>query len=159
SLGTNAVAWQGTDELWRLQTLEDKTVYRRFLLATIDYLCDPERREGATAASSTESTESDLTDPYVYYAPETSERILAAKEKRKTAATRNPLEKYAAASGGRVLDLRNLEKERALQEGKDFLRERIRALEPEEIVEKAPLLPRDALYPLAFALFILLFFL
>lgn len=159
SLGTNAVAWQGTDELWRLQTLEDKTVYRRFLLATIDYLCDPERREGATDASSTESTGSDLTDPYAYYAPEASDRILAAKEKRRTAATRSPLEKYAAASGGRVLDLRNLEKERALQEGKDFLRERIRALEPEEIVEKAPLLPRDALYPLAFALFILLFFL
>ena len=159
SMGTNAVAWQGTDELWRLQTLEDKTVYRRFLLATIDFLCDPERREGAMNVSSTESAESDLKDPYVYYAPETSERILAAKEKRKTAATRSPLEKYAVASGGRVLDLRNLEKERALQEGKDFLQKQIRNLETEESVKKTPLLPRDVLYPLAFALFILLFFL
>ncbi|MGN0931332.1 MAG: hypothetical protein ACI4NP_06465 [Thermoguttaceae bacterium] len=159
SLGTNAVAWQGTDELWRLQTLEDKTVYRRFLLATIDYLCDPARREVALNASPNDSLDSGLKDPYAYYAPETSERILAAKEKRRTAATRSLLEKYAAASGGRVLDLRNIAKERALQEGKDFLQERIRDLESEEIVEKTPLLPRNALYPLAFALFILLFFL
>ena len=159
SLGTNAVAWQGTDELWRLRTLEDKTVYRRFLLATIDYLCDPARRDVAEGAAASESTASALDDPFAYFAPDASERILAAKEKRRTAAQLEPLSEYATASGGRVLDLRNAPKERVRQQGKEFLQERIRDLDREEIVDKTSLLPRDALYPVAFILFILLFFL
>ena len=61
TLGKNKVLAQGTDELWRIRTLGDKTIYRRFVLRALEFLTDggdAEQAEDAAFANASTAEES-----------------------------------------------------------------------------------------------------
>ena len=148
SLGKNAVLWQATDEMWRLQTLDDKTVYRSFVLQTLDYLTSPNRLKSdgdSVAPLETPKTE----DVFDYFAPENARRLATLRE----------LENVAADAKDAALDLRDLSQEESLKRFDAFLANLDSSLPDEAAPVKRPILPLNLAFPLVIALFLLTIFL
>lgn len=148
SLGKNAILWQATDEMWRLQTLDDKSVYRSFVLQTLDYLTSPDRLNldgDADVPLETLKTE----DVFDYFAPENARRLATLRE----------LENVAADATDAALDLRNLSQEESLTRFNAFLNNLDSSLPDETTPVKRPILPLNLLFPVVIALFLLTMFL
>lgn len=136
TLGKNKVLAQGTDELWRLRTLGDKTVYRRFVLRTLEFLTDggdAERtNEKTSVASGTETTvgEGEVGAPFDSSAVNKKikggekTRGALALETQDVAARTDVLQEIANATGGETLDLRDLDSEAALLAARAFFERR-----------------------------------
>ena len=124
TLGKNKILAQGTDELWRLRTLGDKTVYRRFVLRALEFLTDggdATRTERAafsdastadggaseTAGGDGATFDSGVVKKKIKSAEKT--RAELAFETRDVAARVDVLQEIATATGGETLDLRDLD--------------------------------------------------
>ena len=148
SLGKNAVLWQATDEMWRFQTLDDKTVYRSFVLQTLDYLTSPNRLNpdgDSVAPLETPKTEG----VFDYFAPENARRLAMLRE----------LENVAADAKDAALDLRDLSQEESLKRFDAFLAALDSTLPDEAAPVKRPILPLNLAFPLVIAIFLLAIFL
>lgn len=161
SLGKNAVLWQSTDEAWRLQTLSDKSVYRTFVLRTLDYLTIPELRASTRESTSDapSATESDASDPFDYFSPNNARRLLELRELENVAASMEYAEAIAQATGGEALDLRDVSEEASLSRARQFRERLFQSGRAETTVVKEPLTPVSLNFSLAVLLFLLLFLL
>ena len=148
SLGKNAVLWQATDEMWRLQTLDDKTVYRSFVLQTLDYLTSP-NRPNPDGDSLTPLETPETADVFDYFAPENARRLATLRE----------LENVAADATDAALDLRDLSQEESLKRFDAFLADLDSSIPDETTPVKRPILPLNLLFPVVIALFLLTIFL
>ena len=159
TLGKNKVLAQGTDELWRLRTLGDKTVYRRFVLRALEFLTDGgDAGQGGDAAFANASTAEESAD---VSAESVQSEIDAAfdsgVEKRKikdaektrfklaletqdVAARVDVLREIANATGGETLDLRDLDDKAALDAAKAFFERRFGEY-PDVVVERSTRTP------------------
>ncbi len=134
--------------MWRLQTLDDKTVYRSFVLQTLDYLTSPDRLNldgDADVPLETLKTE----DVFDYFAPENARRLATLRE----------LENVAADAKDAALDLRDLSQEESLKRFDAFLAALDSSLPDEAAPVKRPILPLNLAFPLVIALFLLTIFL
>ena len=155
TLGKNKVLAQGTDELWRLRTLGDKTIYRRFVLRALEFLTDggdAERTGEAALASGSaaeESAESDdgendatlgfgSVNKKIKNAEKT--RAALALETQDVAARVDVLQEIANATGGETLDLRDLDSETARAAATAFFERRFGEY-PNVVVERSTRTP------------------
>ena len=138
TLGKNKVLAQGTDELWRLRTLGDKTIYRRFVLRALEFLTDggdAEQAEDAALANASSAEESAGGSAESEESEESGEggngatfdsgvekrkiknvektRAELALETQDVAARVDVLQELARTTGGETLDLRDLDEEAA----------------------------------------------
>ncbi|MGI6401660.1 MAG: hypothetical protein ACOX0A_06050 [Thermoguttaceae bacterium] len=159
SLGKNAGLWQATDELWRLQTLADKSVYRSFVLQTLDYLTDPDKRVAAADLSALD--EARLADApgsrdlFAFFSDDSHARRAALRELSDLAASLETPEAIARATGAASIDLRGLAPLDLRDETIRFYKELRESLPVETATEERPVFPGNFLYPLALILFIL----
>ncbi len=159
TLGKNKVLAQGTDELWRLRTLGDKTVYRRFVLRALEFLTDGgDAGQGGDAAfanastaeesagGSTKSAESEndaaLDSGAVNEKIKNVEKTRAelALETQDVAARVDVLQEIARTTGGETLDLRDLDDKAALDAAKAFFERRFGEY-PDVVVERSTRTP------------------
>lgn len=159
TLGKNKVLAQGTDELWRLRTLGDKTIYRRFVLRALEFLTDggdAERTGDAALANASTTEESadgstgsgesgnDLTfdsgveKRKIKSAEKT--RAALALETQDVAARIDVLQEIARATGGETLDLRDLDEEAARAAATAFFERRFGEY-PNVVVERSTRTP------------------
>lgn len=159
TLGKNKVLAQGTDELWRLRTLGDKTIYRRFVLRALEFLTDDgdAERTGETAFASgsaaeesagvsTESGETEIDATFDFGA--VNKKIKNAEKKRAelaletqdVAARVDVLQEIANATGGETLDLRDLDDQAARAAAKAFFERRFGEY-PNVVVERSTRTP------------------
>ncbi len=159
TLGKNKVLAQGTDELWRLRTLGDKTIYRRFVLRALEFLTDggDAERTGETAFSNASAAEesadgstgsgesgNDLT----FDSGAEKEKIKSAEKTRAelaletqdVAARVDVLQEIANATGGETLDLRDLDDKAAREAAKAFFERRFGEY-PNVVVERSTRTP------------------
>ena len=151
SLGKNAVLWQGTDEMWRLQTLDDKSVYRTFVLETLDYLTSPDRPLPDDAPRDPLSPRSNdgALDVFDYFTPDNATRLATLRE----------LENVAADATDAALDLRDLDQNESLKRFDAYLDAFESSIPDETTPVKRPILPLNLLFPLVVALFLMTIFL
>ncbi len=159
TLGKNKVLAQGTDELWRLRTLGDKTIYRRFVLRALEFLTDggdAEQAEDAafanalsaeeSAGGSTENGESGNDAAFdsgvekrkIKSAEKT--RAAHALETQDVAARIDVLQEIARTTGGETLDLRDLDEETARAAATAFFERRFGEY-PNVVVERSTRTP------------------
>lgn len=150
TLGKNKVLAQGTDELWRLRTLGDKTIYRRFVLRALEFLTDggnAERTgETALASGSTESAKEEIDAAFdsgavnkkIKDAEKT--RAALALETQDVAARIDVLQEIARTTGGETLDLRDLDEEAAQAAATAFFERRFGEY-PNVVVERSTRTP------------------
>ncbi|MBR4102705.1 MAG: hypothetical protein IKK39_01425 [Thermoguttaceae bacterium] len=159
TLGKNKVLAQGTDELWRLRTLGDKTIYRRFVLRALEFLADggdAEQAEDAvfanastaeeSAGGSTENGESGSDAAFdsgvekrkIKGAEKT--RAALALETQDVAARIDVLQEIARTTGGETLDLRDLDEEAARAAATAFFERRFGEY-PNVVVERSTRTP------------------
>ncbi len=158
TLGKNKVLAQGTDELWRLRTLGDKTIYRRFVLRALEFLTDggAEQAEDAalanasaaeeSAGGSTENGESGNDAAFdsgvekrkIKGAEKT--RAALALETQDVAARVDVLQEIARTTGGETLDLRDLDEEAARAAATAFFERRFGEY-PNVVVERSTRTP------------------
>lgn len=159
SLGKNAVMWLSTDEMWRLQTLSDKSVYRSFVLQTLDYLTTPARRVGDGDPGfddTTATSNAQAVDPFVYFDEDDASRRAASRELGNVAASVEEPGKIAEATKGQTLDLRNLTEEESRALARKFIDELNEKLDPITNDVQTPLIPVNLIYPITILLFILM---
>lgn len=136
----NKIAWQGVDEFWRLQSLDDKSTYRRFLLDSLHYLTSS--ASGETIANPySDPTDNEKDD---YYRTREDEDVAAKIERVK--ATLEPIK-------GRILDLRDknrVDAKKELERFADALFENLPQTETERVVDLAP---KNILLPAILAIF------
>lgn len=162
SLDRNKIAWQGVDEIWRLHTLEDKAIYRRFLLTTLDYITS-DRTDGANVENNngvSQNVESKLDrSANTDVKSEKSSRVDLSDALRlelsDVAARTDVLEKIAASSGGSTLDLRNLDLETSKRQTEDFARRIFSQSLKIKTKKTYDLAPRKTFFAIALALFFL----
>ncbi|MBQ9127758.1 MAG: hypothetical protein IJY15_08365, partial [Thermoguttaceae bacterium] len=162
TLGKNKVLAQGTDELWRLRTLGDKTIYRRFVLRALEFLTDggdAEQAEDATFANastaeksagvSAESGESgEDGNGAAFDSGVEKEKIKdvektraeLALETQDVAARVDVLQEIARTTGGETLDLRDLDEEAARAAATAFFERRFGEY-PNVVVERSTRTP------------------
>ncbi|MBQ9813128.1 MAG: hypothetical protein IJM54_07420 [Thermoguttaceae bacterium] len=138
--GSTKIAWQGFDELWRLQTLDDKTLYRRFVLRFLERL----------ASTSTGEALDERTD-----GPDDALPARRDVEKENVAARLDDVERLASATGGTILDLRDVPPQEAKRLTKEFVAKQIENSPTVASEKRVPLAPPDAFVPLALALLLL----
>ena len=159
TLGKNKVLAQGTDELWRLRTLGDKTIYRRFVLRALEFLTDggdAEQAEDAafanasaaeeSAGGSTENGESGNDAAFdscvekrkIKGAEKT--RAALALETQDVAARVDVLQEIARTTGGETLDLRDLDEQAARAAATAFFERRFGEY-PNVVVERSTRTP------------------
>ena len=151
--------WQSTDEMWRLQTLSDKSVYRSFVLQTLDYLTTPARRVGDGDPGfddTTATSNAQAVDPFVYFDEDDASRRAAIRELGNVAASVETPGKIAEATKGQTLDLRNLTEEESRALTRKFLDELNEKLDPITTDVQTPLIPVNLIYPITILLFILM---
>lgn len=137
--GSTKIAWQGFDELWRLQTLDDKTLYRRFVLRFLERL----------AATPTGETLDARTEE-----PETTDERRDV-EKEDVAARLDDVERLTTQTGGAILDLRDVPQDEAKRLAQEFATRQTET-SPTVLSEKrVSLAPLNAFVPLALALLLL----
>ena len=132
-LSDRKIACQTIDELWRLQTLDDKALYRLLILRVVEYL---------TERASCESAPSDAAFDFIARSRE-SDLLARRREEESTRATLETLTELTAQVGGATLDLRDLDRAAALSRASEFLLERLDALEPIEVETSRSLMPRS----------------
>ncbi|MBR5243062.1 MAG: hypothetical protein IKW13_02395, partial [Thermoguttaceae bacterium] len=173
TLGKNKVLAQGTDELWRLRTLGDKTVYRRFVLRALEFLTDGgdagrteettlasglapkesagvpnERGEGVAAGGNDATLDSGAVNKKIKNAEKA--RFKLALETQDVAARVDVLQEIANATGGETLDLRDLDSEAAREAAKAFFERRFGEYPP-VVVERSTRTPgKNGLFLLLF---------
>ncbi len=138
--GSTKIAWQGFDELWRLQTLDDKTLYRRFVLRVLERL----------ASAPTGEALDERTD-----GPDDALPARRDVEKEKVAARLDDVERLASQTGGTVLDVRDLPSQEAKRLAKEFVARRLKNAPTISSEKRVPLAPPDAFVPLTLALLLL----
>ncbi|MDD3590769.1 MAG: hypothetical protein PHO46_10960 [Thermoguttaceae bacterium] len=131
--GSTKVAWQGFDELWRLQTLDDKTLYRRFVMKTLEYLSA--QISGAELDAAFDALQRD--------------------EKEDVAAKLDFAERLAAQTHGAVLDLRDTTLEESRRQTREFVSRLIAESPTVTSEKKIHLAPNRVFIPLALVLFLL----
>ncbi len=146
SLGTNRVLWQGVDETWRLRTLADKSVYRRFVMRTLDYLTSSRVNEPRDAKKTTQADLFDLAND--------EKRRALIQEETNVEARADALARIAESTGGEALDLRDLDAEEATRRARAFFERRLDETRKIKSVRKTNLAPIDLVVP---SLFLLLF--
>lgn len=171
TLGKNKVLAQGTDELWRLRTLGDKTIYRRFVLRALEFLTDggDAERTGETAfanassaeesaGGSTESGESGNDAPFDFGVEKRKiksaekTRTALALETQDVAARVDVLQEIARTTGGETLDLRDLDEKAAKTAATAFFERRFDEYS-NVVVERSRRIPaKNALFALLFGL-------
>ena len=137
TFGKNKVLAQGTDELWRLRTLGDKTIYRRFVLRALEFLTDggaarTARSDEKTSASPGIETTVEENDDAFFDLGAVKEKIKGAEKTRgalaletqNVAARIDVLQEIAKATGGETLDLRDVDSEAARAAAKAFFERR-----------------------------------
>ncbi len=160
TLGKNKVLAQGTDELWRLRTLGDKTIYRRFVLRALEFLTDggdAERTKSAALANASTAEESagvsaergasgngatfdsGVEKREIKNAEKT--RAALALETQDVAARVDVLQEIARTTGGETLDLRDLDEEAARATATAFFERRFGEY-PNVVVERSTRTPR-----------------
>lgn len=142
SLGSNKIAWQGVDEVWRLRTLEDKTIYSKFLLRFFDYL-------------TTESSGSALTASNVKEERPPIAAELGRLEESDVIAKTAVLQTLSQRGGGLTLDLRDKPREEKERLVNEFTRELFSDPIKIKTREQLSLSPRNALITITLALFFL----
>jgi len=159
TLGKNKVLAQGTDELWRLRTLGDKTVYRRFVLRALEFLTDggDAERSGDAAlanASTAEesadgSTERGTSGNDATFDSGVEKRKIKGSEKTRAelaletqdvAARVDVLQEIARTTGGETLDLRDLDEKAARASATAFFERRFGEY-PNVVVERSTRTP------------------
>lgn len=155
TLGKNKVLAQGTDELWRLRTLGDKTIYRRFVLRALEFLTDggdAERAGDAALANASAaeesadgSTERGTSGNDATFDSGVEKRKIKGSEKTRAAlaletqdvaARVDVLQEIARTTGGETLDLRDLDKEAARAAASAFFERRFGEY-PNVVVERS----------------------
>lgn len=146
TLGENKVLAQGTDELWRLRTLGDKTVYRRFVLRALEFLTDggdAERAGDAALANASSAGGSTENDDAAFDSGGENKKIKDAEKTRSAlaletqdvAARIDVLQEIARATGGETLDLRDLDEQAARAAATAFFERRFGEY-PNVVVER-----------------------
>ena len=131
--GSTKIAWQGFDELWRLQTLDDKTLYRRFVMKTLEYLSA--QISGAELDAAFDAPQRD--------------------EKEDVAAKLDFAERLVAQTHGAVLDLRDTTLEESRRQTREFVSSLIAESPTVTSEKKIHLAPNRVFIPLAIVLFLL----
>lgn len=165
TLGKNKVLAQGTDELWRLRTLGDKTIYRRFVLRTLEFLTDggdAERtartNEKTSVATGTETTVGEGEVGVLFDSSAVNEKIKGgektrgalALETQDVAARIDVLQEIANGTGGETLDLRDLDDKAARAAATAFFERRFGEY-PNVVVERSARTPgKNGLFVLLF---------
>ena len=165
TLGKNKILTQGTDELWRLRTLGDKTIYRRFVLRALEFLTDGVDAERAeqTALAKNSAAEDGVSsagsggDATFDFGVEKRKikdaektRAELALETQNVAARTDVLQKIANETGGETLDLRDLDLETAQGAAKAFFERRFDEY-PKVVVERSTRTPgKDWLFAALF---------
>ncbi|MBQ8285603.1 MAG: hypothetical protein IJZ10_04810 [Thermoguttaceae bacterium] len=159
TLGKNKVLAQGTDELWRLRTLGDKTIYRRFVLRALEFLTDggdAKRTESAALANASTaeesagvSAESGESGNDATFDSGVEKRKIKSAEKTRAelaletqdvAARIDVLQEIARTTGGETLDLRDLDEEAARAAATAFFERRFGEY-PNVVVERSTRTP------------------
>ncbi len=159
TLGKNKVLAQGTDELWRLRTIGDKTIYRRFVLRALEFLTDDgdaertgetafanasaaeESADGSTgsgASGSDAAFDSGVENKKIKDVEKT--RAELALETQDVAARIDVLQEIANATGGETLDLRDLDEQAARAAATAFFERRFGEY-PDVVVERSSRIP------------------
>jgi hypothetical protein len=161
TLGKNKVLAQGTDEIWRLRTLGDKTIYRRFILRTLEFLTDGSGAEKTSRAEKGTKVENAIEGKEVGASfdfgvvkekikDSEKTRVAFALETQDVAARTDVLQEIANATGGETLDLRDLDSEAALRAAKAFFERRFDEYSP-VVVERSTRTPgKNGLFVLLF---------
>ena len=161
TLGKNKVLAQGTDEIWRLRTLGDKTIYRRFVLRTLEFLTDGSGAEKTSRAEKGTKVEKAIEGKEVGASfdfgvvkekikDSEKTRVAFALETQDVAARTDVLQEIANATGGETLDLRDLDSEAALRAAKAFFERRFDEYSP-VVVERSTRTPgKDGLFVFLF---------
>ena len=159
TLGKNKVLAQGTDELWRLRTLGDKTVYRRFVLRALEFLTDggdaeragdaalanastAEEAAGVSAESGESGNDATFDSGVEKRKIKDAEKTRAelALEMQDVAARVDVLQEIANATGGETLDLRDLDEKAARAAATAFFERRFGEY-PNVVVERSTRTP------------------
>lgn len=168
SPGKNKILRQATDEIWRLRTLDDKTLYRRFVLRALEILTAETDANGAPIESndnriSTKNrVETPLGEPSenvsrfekYFFKDAAFSRADALRETADVAARADVLAENAAQNGGLFLDLRDKTPDESRAVATAFFERRFDDF-PEIFAEKrTPLAPKNVAFPLAILLFV-----
>lgn len=155
TLGKNKVLAQGTDELWRLRTLGDKTIYRRFVLRALEFLTDggDAERTGDAALANVSAAEeaasvSAENDDAAFDSGVKKRKIkdvektraALALETQDVAARVDVLQEIARTTGGETLDLRDLDEQAARAAATAFFERRFGEY-PNVVVERSTRTP------------------
>ncbi len=159
TLGKNKVLAQGTDELWRLRTLGDKTIYRRFVLRALEFLTDggdagrtgetalasglaAKKSAGGSAESGKDENDAAFDSGAVNKKIKDVEKTRAelALETQDVAARVDVLQEIARTTGGETLDLRDLDEEAARAAATAFFERRFGEY-PNVVVERSTRTP------------------
>ncbi|MBR4833117.1 MAG: hypothetical protein IKU86_02135 [Thermoguttaceae bacterium] len=157
TLGKNKILAQGTDELWRLRTFGDKTVYRRFVLRALEFLTDGGdavraafANVSATNGGASEAEGDGATFDFSAVKKKIKDaektRAELALETQDVAARIDVLREIATATGGEALDLRDLDLEAERATSTAFFERRFGEYPPVVVERSRRIAPRDALF-------------
>ncbi len=150
TLGKNKILAQGTDELWRLRTLGDKTIYRRFVLRALEFLTDENDVDGGGKTEDAGPTSFELSADFKKIKDSEKKREKLALETERVAAKIDVLQEIASATGGEALDLRDLDSEAAREAATAFFERRFGEYPPVVVERAKRLAPRSALFAFVF---------
>lgn len=150
TLGKNKVLAQGTDELWRLRTLGDKTVYRRFVLRALEFLTDGVSTLGDAETAADVAPEFESSADLQKIKDVEKKRAKLAFETERVAARIDVLREISAATGGEALDLRDLDADAATVAARTFFERRFDEYSPVVVERSRRIVPRNLLFSFVF---------
>lgn len=150
TLGKNKVLAQGTDELWRLRTLGDKTAYRRFVLRALEFLTDGVSTLGGAETAAEVALEFESSADLQKIKDVEKKRAKLAFETERVAARIDVLREISAATGGEALDLRDLDADAATEAARTFFERRFDEYSPVVVERSRRIVPRNLLFSFVF---------
>ncbi len=142
TLGRNKILWQGVDEIWRLRTLEDKTLYARFMLAAFEFLASENSGQALEPAPTQDESTTLVNDE-------------ALVEDSDVAARLSTLQTLSARTSGETLDLLDRSQEDSQRLTEEYLRAIFATPIKVKAQEQIDLAPHKLLLPIVLALFCL----